>query len=293
MLHAMLLPLAAVTMACITPVIVARVGGRIGPPLLQPIHDWQRLLRKRPVVSESASVLFEASPAIQLVITCVAALLVPSFTRGMTTASVADLLVIVGLLLLSQTLTALAAVDTATGQGSFPALGVARTLTWAQPVMLIAALTLALLTGTTNLDAAAGQLREAGEPGVPLFMVAVAIAAVLVVIDADLPEDLAEYSGWRAVAAQLTRALRRVVWLSVLALLVMPFGLADADAGIGVWLVGLLVWPAKLVLLATVCTAASFAVKRAGARAVVPVLGSALMLSLLSAVLLFAGEALV
>ena len=87
---------AAFLLAACLPIAEARSSGRSGPPLSQPWQDWRRLLRKRPVTNESSTVALPLIPGLCLVLTAIAALLVPSFTLGMATAPFSDLLVILG-----------------------------------------------------------------------------------------------------------------------------------------------------------------------------------------------------
>jgi formate hydrogenlyase subunit 4 len=133
----------------------ARLLGRGGPPLTQPWRDLARLARKQPVMAENASWLFAGAPAASFAATLAAAALVPSFALGMTTAPIADLLVIAGLLTLGRCTLALAGMDIGT---AFGGIGASREMTFAvfaEPALLLVIFTLALLAGTTNLDAVA------------------------------------------------------------------------------------------------------------------------------------------
>ena len=86
------------------------------------------------------------------------------------------------------------------------------------------------------------------------------------------------------------RALRRVVWLSLLAALLLPGGLALAGSGPVDWLVGLAAWVVKLAVLGAACIVAGPALRRAGQAVVGPLMGAAALLGWLGVLFLFAGQ---
>ena len=61
----------------------ARLLGRRGPHPLQPWRDFLKLLKKRPVLAENASIISRAAPYVAVASALLAAALVPSFARGM------------------------------------------------------------------------------------------------------------------------------------------------------------------------------------------------------------------
>lgn len=291
LVHGPIMAAVALLLAGVLPWCRARLAGRVGSPVLQPWRDWRRLLRKNPVVAEGSSALVVLAPGIALSVTVLAALLVPSFTLGMATAPVGDLVVIVGLLALARAVTSLAAIDAGTAPAGLVAMRATRLGTLAEPVLVLVVFTIALLTGTTNLDAALLVLRETALPGVSLLLAVAGLAAAAVAVEAEV-EPTAELSGWHAAAAEATLALRRVVWLSLMAALLLPGGLAQADAGVLDWLVGLVAWLLKLTVLAAACAVAGPIVQRAGQSTIGPMLGAALLLGLLAVLFLFARQGL-
>ncbi len=282
----------ALLLAGAMPWLRARLAGRVGPSLLRPWHEWRRLLRKRPVVSEGTSGLAIWAPVAGLAALAMAALLVPSFTLGMATAPLGDLVVIAGLLGLARATGALAAIDAGTGQAGMAAIRSLRLAALAEPTVVLVIFTVALLAGTTNLDAAVASLHEAVVPGVPLLLAVAGLAGVVVAAEAEGDPVVADASGWHAAAAEAGAALRRVVWLSLVVALVLPGGMAPAGAGPLDWLVGLVAWVAKLAVLGAACAMAGPALHRAGQAAIGPLTGAALLLALLAALFLFAGQGL-
>jgi formate hydrogenlyase subunit 4 len=292
LLHAAVMAGMAILLAGALPWGQARLAGRVGPPVLQPLQDWRRLLRKQPVLPEGASPLLAAAPAIQLATLVVAALLVPSFALGMATAPLSDLLVIAGLLGTARFIMALAAIDTGTAPAGLAAIRSIRLAALAEPALLLVVFTVALLTGTTNLDAAIGTSREAIVPGVPLLLAVAGLASVVIAVEAEGDAALAEFSGWHAAAAEVAVALRRVVYLSLIAALLLPGGLALPGGGLVDWVVGLAAWLVKLGVLGLACALVGPSLRRAGQVAVGPLMGAAVLLGLLAVLFLFAGQGL-
>jgi formate hydrogenlyase subunit 4 len=289
----------------------ARMVGRAGPPIIQPWRDIARQLRKQPVVADSTSWLFRAAPALGLAAAIAAAALVPSFALGMASASAADLLVLAGLLGLGRAVLALAAMDTGT---SFGGIGASREMTFAvfaEPALLLVIFTLALLTGSTNLDAISG-MTVSGVLGLRISMAMAFVAACLVAVAecGRIPVDnpathleltmvheamVLEYSGRHLALIELAGALRLLVWLSLIAAIFVPFGIAPRPAESGAllllfWAGGALAWAAKMGVLTLAL--ATFETSRAKLRVfrVPELLSMALLLGLLAAILLFVSQ---
>jgi formate hydrogenlyase subunit 4 len=287
-LHIGLMLGATVLLAGALPWAEALLAGRFGPPFWQPLLEARRLLRKHPVVTEAASPVLLATPVVCLVATALAALLVPSFTLGMATAPLADLLVIAGLLGLCRVAWTLAALDCGTAATGLAAVRTMRAGALACPALLLALLAVGSVTGTTNLDAALGGLRDT--PALPLLLAACALGAMAVALHGYDEDLFAELSGWHLAAAQAAVALRLVVWLSLVADLLLPLGLAPAGSGVVAWLIGIAAWAGKLAVLGAASAAAQVALRWSGNGAVAPLLGVALLLGLLAVLFLFAAQ---
>jgi formate hydrogenlyase subunit 4 len=284
----------------------ARLVGRQGPSVLQPWRDLARLLRKQPVVAEGTSWLFRAAPALSLAAILAALALVPSFAIGMATARLSDLLVIAGLLALSRAVTVLAAMDTGTAFGGIGASREVAFSVFAEPALFLVFFTLALLAGTTNLDAIV-HLVASGTLGlrVSLALAFAGLAAVAVAETGRIPVDnpathleltmvheamVLEYSGRHLALIELGAALKLLLWLSLLAVLFAPMGLAEAAQSTILWLPAMLAWAVKIVVLGLAL--AAFETTRAKMRVfrVPEFLGVALLLGLLAAIFLFVSQ---
>jgi formate hydrogenlyase subunit 4 len=284
----------------------ARLVGRDGPPLLQPYRDLLRLSRKQPVLADSASWLFAAAPVAAFTATLTATALVPSFALGMTTAPLADLIVIAGLLLASRCITALAAMDSGTALGGIGASRAAAIAVFTETALLLVVFALALLAGTTNLDVIAGLLRE-GTLGLRLAL-ALAIAAIVIVALADsgrLPLDgpatrlglgaaqdamALDYSGRHLALVEWGAALRLLLWLSLISAILVPFGMAEATDAPVRWLAGLVAWALKIAVLAVALAVFETRATQMRLLRAPEFVGVAVLLGLLAMLALFVGQ---
>jgi len=290
--------------------IKARMVGRAGPPVLQPWRDLLRLMRKQPVVADGTSWLFRSAPAVALAATCTAAALVPSFALGMTTAPVGDLLVIGGLLALGRAVLALAAMDSGT---AFGGIGASREMTFsvfAEPVFFLIVFTLALITGSTNLDTASSVVNAGVGLRISMALGLVATTTLAIAECGRVPVDnpashleltmvheamVLEYSGRHLAMIEFTAALKLLLWMSVIAVLFCPFGIAPHD-GPGatlapwLWLLGIAAWAAKMVLLAVALAVFETIQAKMRVFRVPELLGMALLLGLLAVIFLFVSQ---
>jgi formate hydrogenlyase subunit 4 len=303
LLHVALLFAAAPLLLGLIRRMKARLVGRVGPSVMQPWRDIQRLARKQPVLAENASIVFRLAPLTGFAATAAAAALVPSFSLGMASAPLADLLVIAGLFGTARAAMALAAMDVGT---AFGGIGASRGMTFsafAEPALLLVFLTLMLLVGSTNLDLIAGVLRD-GSLGlrVSLGLTLIAMLAVAIAENGRIPIDnpashlelgmvheamLLEYSGSDLALIEATGALRLVLWFTLIAAIFIPFGIAPAGAGPVAWAIGVAAWLAKMLLLAVSLAVFETSIAKMRVFRVPDYLGIAVLLGLLAAVFLF------
>ena len=281
----------------------ARMMGRTAAHPLQPWRDMLKLLRKRPVLAEHASWISRAAPYVAAGAALAALALVPGFARGMALSPLSDLLVVAGLLAVGRVALALAGLDVGT---AFGGLGAAREMSFAalaEPALLVAALILAILAGTTGIEAIAATFQD-GSVGlrVSLVMALIALCAVAVAENARIPVDnpathleltmvheamLLEASGRHLALWEAASALRLTLWLSLIAAIFLPFGTAPAGFAPVGWVVGILAWAAKLAVLCLALAAFESAIAKMRVFRVPEFLGVALLLGLLGAILLF------
>ncbi|WPB84562.1 respiratory chain complex I subunit 1 family protein [Sediminicoccus rosea] len=308
LLHVALMLVAAPLLVGVVRWLKARLLGRRGPHPMQPWRDLLKLLRKQPVLADGASLVSRIAPYVALGATLLAAALVPSFAFGMALAPMADLLLIAGLLALARVALALNGHDAGT---PFGGLGAAREMTFAvfaEPALMVCVMVFAVLIGSTNLNAIGFGLVDA-QLGlrVSLLFAAVALVAVALAENARVPVDnpathleltmvheamLLEASGRHLALWEMQAALKLLVWLGLLATLFVPYGTAAPGSGPFAWGMGLLLWAAKIGLLALALAVFESAIAKMRVFRVPEFLGGALMLALLAAALIFVSTGL-
>ncbi len=288
--------------------IKARLVARQGPPLLQPYRDLIRLLRKEVVLANNASWLFRAIPYLLFAATWVAAALVPTFAYGLIFSWSADLIAIVALLGTARFLLALAGLDIGT---SFGGIGSSREVmfaTIAEPAMLMIVFTLALIVGSTQLSAMAAFL-SSGHVGihVSLGMAVIALIIVAIAENARIPVDnpathleltmvheamVLEYSGRHLALIDLSADLKLLLYLSLIACLFVPWGIAPPGADFAAFAVGAIAYIAKIAAFGFMLAVFETSIAKMRVFRVPDFLGVALMLGLLATLLMFVSRSL-
>jgi len=286
----------------------ARLLRRQGPPLIQPYRDLIRLLRKDLVLATSASWLFRAIPYLIFAATWVAAALVPTFATGLMFSWSADLIVIIALLGLARFFLALAGLDVGTSFGGIGSSREVMIASLAEPAMLMIVFTLALAAGSTQLSTMAEYLAS-GEAGLRFSLGLALIALIIVAIaeNARIPVDnpathleltmvheamVLEYSGRHLALIDLSAELKLLLYVSLIACLFMPWGIAAPDAGLEALLIGVIAYIAKLTAVGFLLAVFETSIAKMRVFRVPEFLGVALMLALLATLLLFVSRSL-
>jgi formate hydrogenlyase subunit 4 len=286
----------------------ARLLRRRGASVFQPYRDLWRLLCKEAVVADSASWLFRAAPYLVFAAIWVAAALIPTFATGLMFSWTADMIAIVALLGSARFFLALAGLDVGT---SFGGIGSSREMmiaSLAEPAMLMIVFTLSLLAGSTQLSSVANYML-AGEPGLRVSLGLCLIGLVMVAIaeNARIPVDnpathleltmvheamVLEYSGRHLAMIELGASLKLVLYVSLLACLFAPWGMAAAGAGALALLLGLGAYLGKLAAGGFLLALFETSIAKMRVFRVSEFLGGALMLGLLATLLLFVARSL-
>jgi formate hydrogenlyase subunit 4 len=286
----------------------ARLLRRRGPSLLQPYRDLARLLRKEPVVAESASWLFPAAPYAMLATTWVAAALVPTFATGLLFSWTADLIGIVALLGTARFLLALAGMDVGTSFGGIGSSREVMIASLAEPAMLLIVFTLALVAGSTQLSTIAGFMASSHVGlRVSLGLALVALVMVALAENARVPIDnpathleltmvheamVLEYSGRHLALVEAAASLKLLLYLSLIACVFAPWGLASAGSGAAAYALGALAYLGKLAVGGALLALFETAIAKMRVFRVPEFLGAALMLGLLATLLQFVSRSL-
>ncbi len=224
----------------------ARLQRRRGPSLIQPYRDLSRLLGKEVVLAENASWLFRAAPYVIFAVTWVAAALVPTFATGLLFSWSGDLIAITALLGSARFAQALAAMDIGTSFGGIGASREVMIASLAEPAMLMIVLSVALIAGSTQLSTIADYMAfSAVGLRVSLAWRWSRLIIVALAENARIPVDnpathleltmvheamVLEYSGRHLAMIDLAASLKLLLYVSVIACIFFPFGLADGYA---------------------------------------------------------------
>lgn len=281
----------------------ARLLRRRGASVLQPYRDLARLLRKEAVVAEGASWLFRAAPYLVFAATWVAAALVPTFATGLIFSWSADLIAIIALLGSARFFLALAGMDVGTSFGGIGSSREVMIASIAEPAMIMIVFTLALVAGSTQLATIAGALASP-EVGlrVSLGLALVALVMVALAENGRVPIDnpathleltmvheamVLEYSGRHLAMIELAASLKLLLYVSLIAAVFVPWGIAGAGAGPAAHVAGLAAWLAKLAAAGLLLALFETAIAKMRVFRVPGFLGAALMLGLLATLFLF------
>jgi formate hydrogenlyase subunit 4 len=286
----------------------ARLQRRRGAALWQPYRDLYRLARKEAVVAEAASWLFRFVPYLVFAATWVAAALVPTFATGLLFSWSADLIAIVALLGATRFFLALAGLDVGTSFGGLGASREAMFATLAEPAMITIVFSLALIAGSTQLSTIAAVMTSSAVGlRVTLGMALIALIIVALAENGRIPVDnpathleltmvheamVLEYSGRHLALIELAAMLKLLLYVSIIACVFMPWGLAIANASIAARLIGAGCYVVKLVVAGLALALFETSIAKMRVFRVPDFVGAALMLGFLGALLLFVSRTL-
>jgi formate hydrogenlyase subunit 4 len=286
----------------------ARLLRRRGPPLLQPYRDLVRLLRKEVVLAENASWLFRVIPYLVFAATWVAAALVPTFQSGLMFSWSADLIAIIALLGSARFFLALAGLDVGTSFGGIGSSREVMIASLAEPAMLMAVFTLALIAGSTQLSTIAAFMTSS-DVGLRVSLGLALFALIMVAIaeNARIPIDnpathleltmvheamVLEYSGRHLALIDLASELKLLLYISLIGCVFAPWAMAPAGAGLPALAVGFVAYLAKLAVGGFLLALFETAIAKMRVFRVPEFLGAALMLGLLATLFLFVSRSL-
>jgi formate hydrogenlyase subunit 4 len=281
----------------------ARFQRRLGPPLIQPYRDLIRLMRKEVVLADNASWLFRINPYLIFAATWVAAALVPTFKTGLLFSWSADLIALIALLGSARFFLALGGLDVGT---SFGGIGSSREMmiaSLAEPAMIMIVFTLALVAGSTQLATMAAYMNSP-EVGLRMSLALGLVALIMVAIaeNARIPIDnpathleltmvheamVLEYSGRHLALIEFSASLKLLLYVSLLACLFAPWGLAVKGADPISLAIGVLAYLGKLLVSGFLLALFETTIAKMRVFRVPEFLGAALMLGLLGTLLLF------
>ena len=297
-----LMLLAAPLLLGYTRKVKARLLRRQGPPLLQPYRDLLRLLRKEVVLADNASWLFRTGPYMIFAATWVAAALVPTFATSLQFSWTADLIAITALIGSSRFFLALVGMDIGTSFGGIGSSREAMFATLAEPAMIMIAFSVALIAGSTQLSVIAGFMVTNGSLRVSLGLALAALVIVALAENARIPVDnpathleltmvheamILEYSGRHLAVLEFASALKLLLYVSLIACIFVPWGLAPAGGGALAYAIGLATYAGKLAVGGFLLAVFETSIAKMRVFRVPDFLGIALMLGFLGVLLRF------
>jgi formate hydrogenlyase subunit 4 len=188
---------------------------------------------------------------------------------------------------------------------SFGGIGSSREMLFAslaEPAMIMIVFTVALVAGSTQLSFIASFMQDNVSLRVSLGMALIGLIIVAVAENARIPVDnpathleltmvheamVLEYSGRHLAMIELAAAVKLLLYVSLIACIFMPWGLAPAGAGASAYLVGAAAYVVKLLAGGFLLVLFETSIAKMRVFRVPQFLGAALMLGLLGTLLLF------
>ena len=247
----------------------ALLQNRQGPPLFQGYYDLAKLLGKVPVRSETASWISVAGPRTYFAAAVAATTLVPTIYAAAPLEAAGGILLLVGTLALGRFALATAALDTGS---PFGGMGASRDMTiaaLAEPALMLGLFTSALAAGSLNLGELVRGTLARGVSLHPSDLLAFAGLFIIVIAETGrIPVDnpathleltmiheamVLEYAGPDLALVEWASAVKDVMYLTLLADLFFPFGMARVAAPAAL-AVAAAAWAGKILLLAVAVT---------------------------------------
>ncbi|MBM3562267.1 MAG: formate hydrogenlyase [Alphaproteobacteria bacterium] len=285
----------------------ARLLRRKGPPIIQPWRDLIRLLRKEVVLADNASWLYRSAPYLIFAMTWVAASLVPTFATGLMFSWSADLIAIIALLGSARFFLALAGMDIGTSFGGIGSSREAMFGSLAEPATIMIVFTVSFVAGTTQLSEIAAYMAGNLELRASVGMALVGLLIVAIAENGRVPVDnpathleltmvheamVLEYSGRYLALIELASALKLLLYVSLIACVFFPVGLARHDARLEAMAIGLGAYLLKLAIGGFLLALFETSTAKMRVFRVPDFLGAGLMLGLLATLLVFVTRSL-
>ena len=232
----------------------------------------------------------------------------PTFRTGLLFSWTADLIAIIALLGSARFFLALAGLDVGTAFGGIGSSREVMIASLAEPAMLMIVFAVALIAGSTQLsNMAAFMISPEVGLRVSLGLALISLIMVAIAENARLPVDnpathleltmvheamVLEYSGRHLALIDLSASLKLLLYVSLIACLFAPWGLAPQGAGSQALAIGIVAYVAKLAVGGLLLAVFETAIAKMRVFRVPEFLGAALMLGLLATLLLFVSRSL-
>ncbi|APH55716.1 Formate hydrogenlyase subunit 4 [Granulibacter bethesdensis] len=291
-LHLILLALLApLVTGIITSIRIRASGGGWLSPLAP--YTWLRATIKHGIVIPAqATSLFLLLPCVSLIATALAAFLTPSFLIDGPVTGGGDAILILGLLSLSLIARVMGSMDTGLSQNSIGTLRQGGEAGWMELIVTLSLSALTMLGGNPVLTALhTTGMMPGGALLISLLLPGLCLAALAGAGMLGTPsDDMAHLSGPLLAMASYEQSLRLLTWISIMAVVFLPFGMISLQAGLLHWGFAILTWGGKILFLAVLLglAQARLPFPAAGRGAAFLLLGS--VFTLLAVLCLLAGQ---
>lgn len=208
---------------------------RRGASVFQPYYNLAKLFAKEEVISDKTSWIFKIAPFVVLASSICALSLMPVFAPSMSFNRMGDLLAVIFILALGRFFIALAGLDAGS---AFGGMGSSREMfvsAFIEPVALLSIFAVSLNAGSTSLEAVSGSfgLRLSSViAALSLFIVTIAETSRIPVDNQETHLELTmihealslEYSGRSLALIELASHIKQIVFFSLIAAVVIPWG---------------------------------------------------------------------
>ncbi|TDQ56998.1 hydrogenase-4 component C/hydrogenase-4 component D [Mesocricetibacter intestinalis] len=259
--------LQALIMLCLAPLfsgisrfIRARMQSRRGPGVLQDYRDIAKLMKRQNILPDNAGMVSKLMPYVLISTVLVVAMSLPMFTLASPFGAGGDLITAIYLFALFRFFFSIAGLDS---NSAFSGIGASREVTvgvLVEPILMLALLVIALITGSTNFGMISTSLATQSW-GLPLATIVALIACAFAVfiemgkIPFDLAEaeqelqegPLTEYSGPSLALIKIGLSLKSMVVAAIFVSVLLPFGAAK-DASLSAVILGAVFFFIKLLI---------------------------------------------
>ncbi|VAW95889.1 Hydrogenase-4 component C [hydrothermal vent metagenome] len=222
--------------------IKCRLQNRKPPTIWQPYLNLWRLFGKQIVLSHTASPVFRFTPYIVIAATVLAAAVIPLISINLPLYAVADVIVLIGFFALARFFLTLAGLDVGTAFGGMGSSREMMISSLAEPAMLLAVFTLAMVASSTNLSTMILQLIESNVSLRPSLLFAfLSLLLVAVAETGRIPVDnpsthleltmvheamILEYTGRHLALIEWAGMIKQMIYGVLIANIFFPWGIA-------------------------------------------------------------------
>ena len=218
-------------------------GGRKGPSIWQPLHDFVRLIKKDFVISKTTSVVFKIAPVFAIATVLFASLFVPLASGSALINVEAGIIIFAYTLGLGKFMSLISAMDTGS---SFEGMGASREACFTsivEPAFFILVASIMALTGNYTFDSLTQIMSNAGSYGVlSAFFAGVVLFIMVLTEGSRVPVDdpathleltmihevmILDNSGSDLAIYTWANGIKMLLISSLIANIIIPSGLSD------------------------------------------------------------------